>query len=71
MEERFIKIGDEFAARLSKEHNIENSDALKLFCREYKWNWFRAECSDDYSRTLEEQDKLNRRLEQWIASETG
>jgi hypothetical protein len=45
MEERFIKLGQEQAVKVSESFGIPNDDSLKLFCAEYQFKWFFADCS--------------------------
>lgn len=66
MEDRFLQIGIEFAAELARQENIKCDDELIKFCQEYKWLWFVAEMSDDYSRTLQEQEALTKRMNKYI-----
>ena len=65
-EARFIKIGDDHANQICELHSIKNSDWFREQCRRYKWLWFIAEMSDDYSRTLQEQEALHLEFVRYI-----
>jgi len=66
MEDRFLEIGKDFAQKIAEDNNIHLTEDLIKFCQKYKWDWFCADCSDDYSRTLSEQDVLKKSLYAYI-----
>lgn len=64
--ERFTLLGSQFAIEVAQRYNVKMTPALVEFCTNYKYRWFCAECSDDYSRTLSEQAQLKKELEVFI-----
>ena len=66
MEERFKAIGKEFAEELVSKHGIKLTDELIERCQNFRWNWFCADCSDDYSVTLKEQAALKESFNKYI-----
>jgi len=68
MEDRFLVAGKELAQQIVEDNDIELTEQLVKVCQSYKWNWYCAEMSDDYSKTLREQHQLNEDLQRYIKS---
>jgi hypothetical protein len=70
MEERFVQIGIEDADKL-RELNPGHEFPAELadLCADWSWNWFVADMSDDYSKTLGEQRALRNAIHQRLGDD--
>jgi len=64
METRFIESGK----RLCEKHNLKLTEENINWLAKWSFNYFCADCSDDYSVTLREQAALNKSLQTWLDS---
>jgi hypothetical protein len=65
MEARFVEVGKRDADELRKLNpDVQFPSDLDDWMADFAWNWFIADCSDDYSRTCAEQRGLRNYIHQ-------